>query len=123
MQELAEFHFFILVVVSHVVVADQIHDSCCGNGCLELIRLGDEPFGELAAVAYAFDAHALAVDPKISPHCRANTVQHVLGFVSVLVAEDRIGESVRRRAGDELKAAPASSPEKTPVIFSPVCWT
>jgi len=48
-----------LVVVGHVVVADQIHDSGCGNRCLELIRLGDEPFGELAAVADAFDAQSI----------------------------------------------------------------
>ena len=55
MQELAEFHFFILVVIGHVVVADQIRDTGRGNRCLELIRLGDEPFRELAAVADAFD--------------------------------------------------------------------
>ena len=40
----------------------QVHDSGRGNRCLELIRLGDEPFGELAAVAHTLDAH----DPERS---------------------------------------------------------
>ena len=94
--------FFILVVIGDLIVADKIHDSGRGNRCLELVRLRDEPFGELAAVADAFDAHALAVDPEISPHCRANTVLTHPGLRSVLVAEDRISEflSISRRTSE-----------------------
>src|SRR5262249_28324316 len=58
----------------------------------ELVGLGDEPFSQLATVADAFDSHALPVDPKIAAHGGADAVENVLALVSVLVAEDRIGE-------------------------------
>ena len=92
MEELAEFHFLILVVVGHVVVADEIDDAGGGNGGFEFVGLGDEPLGELAAVADALDAHALTIDPQVAAHRRADTVQNILGFVAVLIAKDGVGE-------------------------------
>src|SRR6266446_1724752 len=45
-----------LVVVGHVVVADQIDDARGRYRGFELIRLRDQPLGQLAAVADAFNA-------------------------------------------------------------------
>src|SRR5882762_11193967 len=92
MQELAELHFFILVVIGHVVVADEVGDPGDGHGGLEFIRLGDEPVGELTAVTYAFDGHAFTIDPQVTPYRRTHRVQNILSFVSVLIAEDGVGE-------------------------------
>jgi len=43
MQELSKLHFLVLVVVRHVVVANEIGDPGGWNRGLELIRLRDEP--------------------------------------------------------------------------------
>src|SRR6185437_15902314 len=87
MQELAKLHFFVLIVVGHVVVADQIRDTSGRNSCLKLVSLGDKPIGKLATVAYALNPHALPVNPQISSDRGAYAIQHVLPFVSVLIAE------------------------------------
>ena len=70
-QELAKLHLFILIVVGHLGVADQVGDTCGWNRSLKLIRLRDEPIRELASVAHAFYAHALAVNPQVAAHGRA----------------------------------------------------
>ena len=92
MQELSEFHLLILVVIGHVVVADQVGDPGDGHRGLEFIRLGDEPVGQLAAVAHAFDSHTLAVDPQVTADRCAHSIQNILPFVSVLIAENGVGE-------------------------------
>ena len=92
MQELSEFHLLILVVIGHVVVADQVGDPGDGHRGLEFIRLRDEPVGQLAAVAHAFDSHTLAVDPQVTAYRCAHSIQNILPFVSVLIAENGVGE-------------------------------
>ena len=92
MQELAEFHLFILVVIGHVVITDQVGDAGDGNGRLELVGLGNQPIAKLAAVADALEAHSFAVEPEIAAHRGADRVENVLGFIPVLVAEDRVGK-------------------------------
>ena len=62
-QELTKFHLFVLVVIGHVVVADEIIDARGRYRGFELIRLRDQPLCELAAVADALDAQALAIHP------------------------------------------------------------
>ena len=44
----------------------------------------------MPAVANALDAHALAVDPWISPYCRAHSIQNVLSFIAVLIVKNRV---------------------------------
>src|SRR5207247_9780853 len=56
------------------------------------MRLGNEPVGELAAVAHALDTQALTIDPQVTAHRRTHRVQNILSLVSVLVAEDGVGE-------------------------------
>src|ERR1035438_7759776 len=99
MQELSKLHLLVLVVVGHVVVADQIRDSCGGNRLLELVGLSDKPIGKLATVAHSLDPQTLAIDPQVAPHRRAYSVENVLSFVTVLVAEHGIGKllAVTRR--------------------------
>ncbi|MDX2152875.1 MAG: hypothetical protein SFV54_19180 [Bryobacteraceae bacterium] len=48
----------------------------------------------MAAVADAFDANAVAVDPEVAAHGGADAVEDVLGFIAVLVAEDGVGEGL-----------------------------
>src|ERR1019366_795462 len=92
MQELSKLHLLILVVVGHVVVADQIGDACGGNGGLELIGLSDEPIGELSTIAHSLNPHTFSINPQVAPHRRAYTVENVLTFVAVLVAKHGIGK-------------------------------
>src|SRR5579864_1529281 len=92
MEELPKLHFLILVVIGHVVIADQVRDGRERNGCLEFIGLRNQPFRELAAVTSAFNPHALAVDPKISSHGSAYPVENILSFVAILIAKDRVGK-------------------------------
>src|SRR5208282_5360259 len=82
MEKLAELHFLVLVVVGHVVVANEIGDSGGGDGGLEFVSLGDEPFGELPAIADALNAHALAINPKIAADGGAHAVEDVLTFIA-----------------------------------------
>ena len=44
---------------------------------------------QLTAVAGAFDAEPVAIDPRIAPHRRAHAVEDVLTFVAVLIARIR----------------------------------
>src|SRR5690348_8853425 len=87
MQELAKLHLFVLVVIRHVVVADQIGNTSGRNSCLKLVRLRNEPIAELATVAYALNSHALPVNPQVSSDCGAHPIQDVLPLVAVLIAE------------------------------------
>ena len=54
----------------------------------------------MAAVAHALDTQALTIDPQVTAHRRTHRVQNILSLVSVLVAEDGVGEllSVTRGA-------------------------
>src|SRR5207302_10916438 len=56
------------------------------------VGLGNEPIAQLASVAHAFNAQPVTVDPQISAHGRAKAIEHVLGFIAVLVAKYCIGE-------------------------------
>src|SRR5256886_12067201 len=67
------------------------------------IRLGDEPVGQLAAVAHAFDSHTLAVDPQVTADRCAHSIQNILPFVSVLIAENGV-RSEDRRVGEECRS-------------------
>src|SRR5580692_12987468 len=100
MQELSKFHLLVLVVVSHVVVADQIRDPRRRNCGLEFVGLRDEPIGKLTAIAHTLDPHSLSVNPQVAAYCRTNGVKDVLAFIAVLVAENGIGKllAVTRRA-------------------------
>src|SRR2546430_11109239 len=60
------------------------------HGGLEFVGLRDQPVRQLPAVADTLDAHALAVNPRIAPHCRADAVQNVLTLIAVLIAKDRV---------------------------------
>lgn len=90
MEELSEFHFFVLVVVRHVVVADEIGNAGGRDGCFEFVRLCDEPIGELSPITNAFNAEAFAIDPKIAANGRADGVENVLTFIAILIAEDGV---------------------------------
>ena len=68
----APFHLLVLVVVGHVVVADEIGDAGDGDGRLE------------------HHAQAIAIDPQVAAHGGVQAVEHVLRLVSVLVGEDQI---------------------------------
>src|ERR1700752_4879048 len=99
MKELSKLQLLVLVVVGHVVVADQIRDSCGGNRRLELVGLSDKPIGELATVAHSLDSQTLSIDPQVAPHRRAYSLENVLSFVTVLVVKHGIGKllAVTRR--------------------------
>src|SRR5207249_6876958 len=84
-----ELHLLILVVIRHVVVADEVDDRAAGNRRFEDVGLRDQPRRELAAVASALDAEPVAVDPQISPYRGADGIEHVLRLVAVLIAKDR----------------------------------
>ena len=77
----AELHGEIVVVVRHVVEAHEVRDAGRGHRCLEARRPRDEPVGELAAVAAAFDAKARRIDPRILRDHRVDRRQHILGFL------------------------------------------
>ena len=88
----AEFHFLVLVVIGHVVVAHQVDDGAAGNGGLEDVRLCDQPRRELTAITAALDAQTRAIDPRIASNGGVHAVEHVLRFITVLIAEHRVGE-------------------------------
>src|SRR5580658_10127069 len=90
MQELPKLHLLVLVVIGHVVVADQVRNARGWNRCLELVGLSDEPIGELSAVAHSLDPQPFSINPQVAPHCSAHTVKNVLAFIAVLVAEDGV---------------------------------
>src|SRR5579863_5152466 len=90
MQEFPKLHFFILVVIRHVVVADQIEDSRGRDRRLEFVSLRDKPIRELAAIAHALNSQSLAIDPQITTYRRTHAIEHVLRLVAILVAEYRI---------------------------------
>src|SRR5215813_10231859 len=92
MWKLAELHLLILVVVGHVVIADQVRDPRGRYRGAEHSGLGDQPHGQLASIADAFDAHALAIEPQIAAQSRTDTVEDVLRFVAVLISKYRICE-------------------------------
>ena len=56
MRECSEFDRQVIVIIGHVVKADQIGNAGRGNGCLETVRLGDQPVGQLATIAGSFDS-------------------------------------------------------------------
>ena len=62
-QELSKLHLLVLVVVGHVVVANQVRNPGGGNRRLKLVGLRDEPIGQLATVAHALDPHTFPIDP------------------------------------------------------------
>ena len=62
-KELAKLHLFILVVVSHVVITDQVRDPGNRYRGLELVRLSNQPVAQLPTVADSFNSHAFALDP------------------------------------------------------------
>ena len=64
-----------LVVIGHIVIADQIRDTCGGNRRLEFVGLSDEPIGELAAVAHSLDPHTFSINPQVAPHRRAGAIR------------------------------------------------
>src|SRR2546429_1234398 len=72
------------------ILAPQVGDPRCRHGGLEFVGLRDQPVRQLPAVADTLDAHALAVNPRIAPHCRADAVQNVLTLIAVLIAKDRV---------------------------------
>ena len=124
MQELAEFHFFILVVIGHVVVADEVGDPGDGHGGLELIRLRDEPVRELAAVAHALNTQALTIDPQVTAHRRTHRVQNILSLVSILVSEDGVGELLSVAGGTAIvDVQRGPSARRVDLIFKIECRT
>ena len=90
----APFHRFVLVVVGHVVVADDVRNGRGWNRRLEDVGLRDQPCGELTSVARPLHAHPIAIDPRIAANRGADAVQHVLAFVAVLVGEHGVGEDL-----------------------------
>ncbi len=87
----APFHLLVLVVIRHVVVADQVADARRRDGRFEDVCLGDQPIAQLSTVTGAFHPEAVAVNPKVAAKCGANAVEHVLCLVAVLVGEHRVG--------------------------------
>ncbi len=59
---------------------------------LKMLDLGDDPVAQLSAVAGAFDAQAVAIDPEIAAQRRAHAVEDILRFVAVLIGEYGVGE-------------------------------
>ena len=87
-------HGQVVVVVGHVVEAHQVADAGAWDGRLEPGGLGDDPVGELPAVAAALDAELRLVDPRIPRDRRVHAGHDVLGLRAVLVAEDLVGEGL-----------------------------
>ena len=79
-RERAELDRQVVVVVRHVVEADQVGDARGRHGRLEAIGLRDQPVGELPAVAAAFDAEPVRVDPRILGERGVDAGQDVLGL-------------------------------------------
>ena len=92
MRKDAPLHLLVLVVVGHVVVADEVGDRGRGNRRLEDVGLRDQPRRQLTAVAGALDAEPIAIDPRIAAQRGADAVQHVLPLVAVLIGEHGIRE-------------------------------
>src|SRR5689334_1885330 len=88
----AELHLLILVVISHVVIADEVGNGRGRNGCLEQAGLSDQPGAKLSTITHALDADAIAIDPQVAAHGSADAIEHILRFVSVLIAKDTIRE-------------------------------
>src|SRR5690606_4877930 len=92
MWEATELHCQIIMVVSHVVEADQVRDAGGRNGCLESIGLGDQPVRQLPAVTPAFYTQTRGIEPWVLGQCRIDSGEHVLCLAAVLVLKDGIGE-------------------------------
>ena len=92
MRKRAELHGQIVVVVRHVVEADEIRDAGRGDRRLEPIVCVMSQFGQLAAVAAALDAEPVAIDPRILRERGIDAGKHVLRLAAVLIAEDRVRE-------------------------------
>ncbi len=84
----------VVVVVREVVEADQVRNAGARYGGGEPVRLRDQPVRELAAVAAAFDADPVAVEPGVAPQRGVGALQDVERFTPVLVGEDGVGESL-----------------------------
>ncbi len=98
----APLHRLVLVVVRHVVVADDVRDRRRRNRCLEDIGLRDEPRGQLTAVARPLDAQPIAVDPRVAAQSRADAVQHILALVAVLIREHGVGKRLAVARGSAI---------------------
>ena len=83
--ELAEFHLLILVVIGHVVIADEIGNSGDGDGRFEDPSLREQPVGQLSAVTGALDPEPAPVDPEKTPQSSADGVKHILALVALLL--------------------------------------
>src|SRR5881396_2584610 len=83
--ELAEFHLLILVVIGHVVIADEIGNSGDGDGRFEDPSLREQPVGQLSAVTGALDPEPVPVDPEKTPQSSADGVKHILALVALLL--------------------------------------
>ena len=60
------------------------------------IGLGDDPVGELSAVAAALDSEAVGVDPGVTLECRVHPHQNVPGLTPILIAEDGVPRALGR---------------------------
>jgi hypothetical protein len=78
MREDAPFHLLVLVVIGHVVVADQVDDRGRRNRRLEDVGLGDQPRAQLTAVTRPLDAQPIAIDPLVAAHRRAQAIEDIL---------------------------------------------
>src|SRR5712692_318980 len=65
MRKLPEFHLFVLIVVSHVVIADLVGPTGSGNRSTKHSCLRNKPLRELTTVALTFNSHAFPVEPQI----------------------------------------------------------
>ncbi len=75
------------MVVRQVILGHEIRDAGGWNRRGEPIGLGDDPVGELSAVAAAFDAHALAVEPAVTLEGGVDTRDDIPGLASVWSAK------------------------------------
>src|SRR5579862_9984611 len=99
MRECAPLHLLVLVVIRHVVVADDVDDRSRRDRGFEYVGLGDKPGAELAAIAGAFDAEAIAIDPGVTAHGCAESIENVLALVAVLIREDCVGKRLAVASG------------------------
>ena len=82
-----------------------------GIAALNMSVSGHDPVRELASVAAAFDAEAVAIEEVVAAQRGLDGVDTILGFPTVLVGEDSVRESLSIASGASivhLKARPTS---------------
>ena len=92
-------HGKVVVVVRHVVEADEVRDAGARDRRLEHVRLGDDPVGQLAAVAPAFDPEPIGVEEGVALERRLDRTGNFSFFEKIVGSSPPSNLSSKNESG------------------------